>query len=323
MNVDLTNPIFHDEDKAREHLEKLRWPDGPACPHCGTVDEATKLNAKTKNTRKGVYKCRACQKPFSVTVGTVYERSHIPLHKWVLATYLMSASKKGISSHQLMRTLGLGSYRTAWFMTHRIRAAMQELKPGPMGGKGKVVEADETYIGNKAGTKRNRRKGKGANQHEKWKVVSLVERGGKARSIHVDDLTTYSLRNALVTNVDRKSDLMTDDWRAYISIGKEFSSHQTVNHSIEEYVRGTVHTNTIEGFFSIFKRGMKGVYQHCAEHHLQRYLAEFDFRYSYRVKLGYSDTDRAEIALKSIQGKRLTYRPTRQQIKKAQAAGHA
>lgn len=314
--TNLTDPIFTNEDKARAHLEAIRWPDGPVCPHCGTVDEATQL--KGKSTRPGVYKCRACSKPFSVTVGTAYERSHIPLHKWLLATHLLTSAKKGISAHQLMRNLGLGSYRTAWFMAHRIREAMKDVNPGPMGGEGKVVEADETYTGNKGRNKARRKDGYRAGA-DQWKVVSLVERGGKARSTHVEFLTANTVRNVLVTNIDRKSDLMTDTANVYTKVGGEFSSHQAVNHSMNEWARGLVHTNTIEGFFSIFKRGMRGVYQHCGEHHLHRYLVEFDFRYSYRVKLGYSDTDRARIALKGIGGKRLTYRPTRAQVAAAEA----
>lgn len=317
MDIDLNNPVFHDEDKAREHLEAIRWPDGPICPHCGVIDEATKLTGKS--TRPGVYKCRACQKPFSVTVGTVYERSHIPLHKWVLATHLLTSSKKGMSAHQLWRMLGFGSYRTAWFMAHRIREAMRELNPGPLGGSGKVVEADETYTGNKGRNRRVKRRDGMAGNSEQWKVVSLVERGGKARSKHVDFLTANAVRHVLVTNVDRKSDLMTDTANVYKAVGREFASHETVNHSLNEWARGLVHTNTIEGFFSIFKRGMKGIYQHCGEQHLHRYLAEFDFRYSYRMKLGYTDTARARLALKGIGGKRLTYRPTRQQVEAAEA----
>jgi len=307
MSVNLTDPIFNDETAAREHLERIRWPNGPFCPHCGNSDPERITKLEGKSHRPGLHQCNECDGHFTVTVGSIMERSHIPLAKWVLGFHLMAASKKGISAHQLHRMLGI-TYKSAWFMSHRIRAAMGEVEPGPMGGKGKIVEADETYIGNTAGVKRAKREGRRGPGHEKWKVVSLVERGGKARSIHVDDLTGHTLRNALVTNVDRKSDLMTDEWRAYRDIGEEYASHKTVNHSIEEWVRGNTHTNTIEGFFSIFKRGMKGVYQHCGEQHLQRYLVEFDFRYSHRVKLGYSDEDRAAVAIRGAEGKRLTYR---------------
>jgi hypothetical protein len=236
----------------------------------------------------------------------VFERSKVPLTKWWLATHLLGSSKKGMSAHQLHRMLGV-TYKTAWFMAHRIRTAMIDANPGPLGGDGKVVEADETYTGNKARNKARRSNGWRAGG-EQWKVLSLVERGGKARSTHVDSLTGNAVRYVLVTNVDRKTDLMTDQSKAYTVAGKEFASHETVNHSLNEWARGLAHTNTIEGFFSIFKRGMKGVYQHCGEQHLHRYLAEFDFRYSHRVKLGYNDKDRALKIMEGIEGKRLTYR---------------
>ena len=309
MTANLQNPIFNDLDAAREALEAVRWPLGPYCPHCGNADpeRIAKVAGKKQSHRPGLYYCNECKGQFTVTVGTVFERSKVPLTKWWLATFLMNSSKKGFSAHQLHRSLGV-TYKTAWFMAHRVRAAMAEMNPGPMGGKGKIIEADETYYGNVAGTKRARRRDKGASGQEKWKVVSLVERGGKARSTHVDYLTATTLRNVLVTNADRKSDLMTDEFASYIAVGKEYASHQTVVHSKEEYVRGNVHTNSIEGFFSIFKRGMMGIYQHCSEQHLCRYLSEFDFRYSHRVKLGYSDWDRTLIALRGIEDKRLTYR---------------
>src|SRR3990167_3530561 len=296
--IDLTNPIYQDVDKAREHLEALQWPNGPICPHCGNIDPERITKLKGKSTRPGVYKCNECAKPFSVTVGTVFERSHIPLNKWLLAVHLLTSSKKGISAHQMWRMLNFGSYRTAWFMMHRIREAMKDYNPGPLGGEGKIVEADETYIGN-AGKARMRYtlipgKGwqpRGGNAH-KYKVVTLVERNGRARSVVVDHLTANQVRNILVTNVDRKSDLMTDESNVYTKVGTEFASHQTVNHGEDEYARGTVSTNTIQGFFSIFKRGMRGVYQHCGEAHLHRYLSEFDFRYSNRAGLGVDDTAR-------------------------------
>lgn len=303
--------IYTDENAAREHLESLNWPDGPICPHCGTVNEATKLSGKS--TRPGVYKCRPCRKPFSVTVGTVFERSKIKLNTWVHAVDIYTASKKGFSAHQLHRTLGV-TYKTAWFMAHRIREAMTEAKgpTNPMGGEGKIVEADETYYGQKADkakvTTSGRpfvHKGKAAN---KIAIVSLVERGGKVRSFHVGRADAATVASILFTNVKRDTALHTDESRLYTVLGKEYASHETVNHSAKEYARGIVHTNTIEGFFSIFKRGMKGVYQHCGEQHLHRYLAEFDFRYNQRISLGINDTMRAEAALKGIVGKRLTYR---------------
>ncbi len=304
--------IYTDEPAARAHLEALNWPDGPICPHCGVVNEATKLAGKS--TRPGVYKCRPCQKPFSVTVGTVFERSKIKLNVWVWAVDLYTASKKGFSAHQLHRTMGV-TYKTAWFMAHRIREAMTEQKgpTNPMGGDGKIVEADETYYGQKADKPKTRTSGqpflkKGRAAH-KIAIVSLVERGGKVRSFHVKGNTTAeTVTNILFTNVKRDTALHTDESKLYTVLGKEYASHDTVNHSAKEYVRGTVHTNTIEGFFSIFKRGMKGIYQHCGEQHLHRYLAEFDFRYNTRISLGYNDTIRAENALKGIVGKRLLYR---------------
>jgi len=297
--MDLQSAIYTDAEAAREHLEAIRWPDGPVCPHCGVLDHASRI----AGGREGLLFCNACRKQFSVTVGTVYERSKIALNKWVLATHLLCSSKKGMSANQLGRMLGL-TYKSAWFMVHRIRAAMTETNPGPLGGEGKTVEADETYIGNVRRSRLNKSSGK-----DKFKVLSLVERGGRARSTHIEFLTTNEVRQTVVTNVSRKSYLMTDEANVYTRLGKEFASHQVVNHSKYEYARGSASTNTVEGFFSIFKRGMIGTYQHCGEAHLHRYLAEFDFRYSYRVKLGYSDIDRAKIALKGIEGKRLTYRP--------------
>ncbi|MDH3195060.1 MAG: IS1595 family transposase [Hyphomicrobiales bacterium] len=312
---DLTATIYTDQDAAREHLEAIQWPEGPVCPHCGNVDQDRITKLKGKSTRPGVYKCKECRKPFSVTVGTVFERSHVPLNKWVLATHLMAASKKGMSAHQLHRMLGV-TYKTAWFMSHRIREAMRDDNPTPMGGSGKTVEADETYFGNVKGSRRKDvlKDGKwvkrGGGTGTRYKIVSLVERNGRARSVHVPSLTANTVRKVLVTNTSRKSDLMTDESNVYPAVGREFASHDTVNHGAGEYGRGLVHTNTIEGFFSIFKRGMKGVYQHCSEAHLHRYLTEFDFRYSNRIALKVDDAQRAEIALKGIRGKRLTYRRT-------------
>ena len=294
--------IYTDENAARRHLEKLQWPDGPICPHCGVVNEATLL--KGKSTRPGVYKCKPCQKPFSVTVGTVYEDSHVPLHKWVYATHLLTASKKGISSHQLHRTLGV-SYKTAWFMSHRIREAMRPAKLTPMGGAGKIIEVDETVFGFQEGA--NAKTPRQGSQFRNV-VLTLVERKGSARSFKIDGTTVGQIVPVVRTNIRRESDLMTDQATWYKKVGSEFASHETVNHEIDEYVRGNVTTNTVEGYYSIFKRGMKGIYQHCSEKHLHRYLSEFDFRYSNRSALGVEDAARADKALEGIRGKRLKYR---------------
>lgn len=309
MMCDLTNPIFSDEDAARKHFEELRWPDGPVCPHCGVIDEATELQGNS--TRAGVYKCRACRKPFTATVGTLYERSKIPLHKWLLATHLMAASKKGISAHQLWRMLGFGSYRTAWFMAHRIREGMRELKfDTPMGGEGKTVEADETYVGGKEKNKHaKKRKASNIGGQGKEIVFSLVERGGKVRSHHVASVTAKTLRPILLEQLDGKTALMTDDAGQYRHMNKDFA-HETVNHGAGEYVRGHAHTNTIEGYFSVMKRGITGTYHHVSQQHLKRYLAEFDFRYNERMALGVTDAQRAAKAVKGIEGKRLTYQQT-------------
>lgn len=310
MTADLTNPVFTDETKAREWLETVRWPAGAYCPHCGTTENVTQL--KGKSQRPGLYQCNEpkCRKNFTVTVGTLYERSHIPLHKWLLVTHLLTSSKKGISAHQIHRMIGI-TYKSAWFMCHRIRAAMTD-DAAPMGGGGQVIEADETYIGPSGyvlDTKTNKWKLKRGGG-DKMKVVTLVEREGKARSIKVDEITSKSIHELLTANAKPDTILMTDEAKFYRIAGKKFDMHSTVNHKRKEYVRGPVHTNTVEGFFSIFKRGMKGVYQHCGEQHLQRYLAEFDFRYNHRTALGVTDAMRAEAAIKGITGKRLTYRRT-------------
>ncbi|MGH6847939.1 MAG: IS1595 family transposase [Methylocella sp.] len=299
---DLTNQIFHNDDKAREHLETMLWPDGPHCPRCGVMgNRITKLQGTS--TRPGVYKCKDCRKPFSVTVGTVMERSHIPLSKWLLATQLMASSKKGMSAHQLHRMVGT-SYEAAWFMFHRLREAANDPTPGPLGGQSKVVEVDESYIGGKS---KNKAYGP---PPKKMAVFSLVEREGKVRSRHVADVTAKTLRDAIVTQVDRKSHLMTDEAPVYAKTGKEFSGHGTVNHSIDEYVRhgGFTHTNTIESFFAIMKRGVYGNFHSVSEAHLPRYLAEFDFKYNHRSALGYSDAERGEVLLRGTKGKRLLYR---------------
>ena len=305
--------IFTNADDARAYLEGQRWPDGPVCPHCGTVNEATPLKGKAH--RPGVYQCNACREQFTVTVGTVFERSKIPLNTWLYATHLLCSSKKGMSSHQLHRMLGV-TYKTAWFMTHRIREAMRDVNAGPIGGEGKIVEADETYFGRRENPKPSAaRKGRPNLKKKPWDkraVVALVERGGEVRMFHVENADAASIRETLVRNADRKSDLHTDESRLYTETGKEFAAHRTVKHSAGEYVRYedgyAIHSNTVENVFSVFKRGMKGIYQHCGEAHLHRYIAEFDFRYNRRAALGYTDDMRTDDALKGIEGKRLTYR---------------
>ena len=296
--VDLTRPIYHDNNAAREHLESLLWPDGPVCPRCrATGDRVTKL--KGKSTRPGVHKCKDCRKPFTVTVNTVMERSKIPLCKWVLAAQLMASSKKGMSALQLKRMLGV-TYETAWFLFHRLRECAIDPNRGPIGGANKVVEADETYVGGKA---KNAHKGKPV--PKKHAVFTLVERDGEARSFHVTKVNSKTLRPILVKNADRKSYLMTDDHTVYPSIGNEFAGHGTVNHSAGEYVRGTFwYTNTVESYFALLKRGMMGSFHNVSEAHLYRYLAEFDFRHNTR-KL--SDGERTDELLRGAMGKRLMY----------------
>lgn len=298
--MNLTDPIFTDADAARAHLEAQRWADGVTCPHCGGLDRIKKLEGKSH--RPGLYQCGDCRKQFTVTVGTVFERSKVPLNKWLLATYLMASSKKGISAHQLHRSLGV-TYKTAWFMFHRIREAMRNDDDTPMGGGGGPVEADETFIGREPGKK------KGRAYHHKMKVLSLVDREtGRARSLVVDDLKRDTVEKFVGENVSREAQLMTDEAWFYGRIGKEFADHQSVAHGDDEWVRGSAHTNTIEGYFSIFKRGMRGVYQHCGKQHLHRYVSEYEFRYNYRSANGYNDADRADAILKSAEGRRLTYR---------------
>lgn len=303
--MNLTDKIFHDDEAARLHLEAQRWPDGAYCPHCGECEKVTELQGKS--TRPGTYICKACRTKFTVTVGTIFERSHIGLAKWMMAFRLMAASKKGVSAHQLHRMLGV-TYKSAWFMAHRIREAMRDDVRGPLGGEGMTVEADETYVGgkekNKHRNKRNSRDMFGGKQA----VVTLVERDGRARSFHVANVTAKRLAPVLFTNVSRKSNLMTDGARFYVRAGEQFASHQSVDHVSGEYVRGTAHSNTVENYFSILKRGVTGTFHHVSEAHLHRYLAEFDFRYSNREGLGVSDAMRADLMLKGSTGKRLTYR---------------
>jgi transposase-like protein len=301
-----TDPMFTDETKAREALEAVRWPDGPFCPHCGNSaqDRIAKVEGKKHSHRPGLYYCGECQGQFTVTVKTVFERSKVPLTKWWQATFLMNSSKKGMSAHQLHRMLGV-TYKTAWFMAHRIREAMKDMNPSPIGGEGKIIEADETVIG---GSKVNRAYAKKA--PKKQTVFSLVERGGGVRSFHIANVTARMLRPLIVKAASRKSRIMTDEAQWYVRVGDEFARHESVNHWQNEYVRGDVYTNTAENYFSILKRGIYGVYQHVSEAHLHRYLVEFDFRYSNRAGLGVSDGERVVKALKGIEGKRLTYRPT-------------
>ncbi len=308
----LSDPRFRDEEAAFAWVEARLWPHGPVCPHCGVVDNAAKLAGKS--TRIGVYKCRGCRKPFRVTVGTVMEASHIKLHAWLQALHLMTCSKKGISSNQLHRVLGIG-LRAAWFLSHRIREAMRAGDLGPLGGNGKVVEADETYFG-KVETPRPRARGRipkpvksgKPGPADKRAIVALVERGGSVRSFHAENADKATVNLIVANNVARDTRLHTDESRLYGDALRHVAQHETVHHSSGEYVRGDVHTNSAEGYFSVFKRGMKGVYQHCREKHLHRYLAEFDFRHNHRVRLGVNDAMRAEAALLGIVGKRLTYR---------------
>lgn len=308
----LSDKHFHNEEAAYRFVEQRVWPEGPVCPHCGGTERISKM--KGQSTRIGAYKCYQCRKPFTVKVGTVFESSHVKLHLWLQAIFLMSSSKKGISANQLHRTLGV-TLKTAWFMAHRIREAMRSGDLSPLGGEGKVVEADETYYGEQAERKESpQRKGrpyikKGGKSGPGGKraIVSLVERGGNVRSFHVAHASQLNVAQLVRENLDRETNLFTDESRLYTNVGGEFASHETVKHSAKEYVRGKVHTNTVENVFSVFKRGMRGTYQHCAEKHLHRYLAEFDFRYNSRVALGVNDEARADRALKGIVGKRLTY----------------
>ena len=291
---------FHSEEAAFAYVEARIWPEGPVCPHCGGYDRIGKMGGKS--TRVGLYKCYQCRKPFTVRIGTIFESSHVPLNIWLQAMYLIAGSKKGISSNQLHRTLGV-TLKTAWFMSHRIREAMRDGSMEPFGGEGGDVQVDETYIGNLQGVE----KARGGFRH-KMRVVSLLDkRTGRTRSVYSPSLGAGEVANIVRSNVLQESHLVTDESRYYWRVGKEFEGHSRVFHGANNYVTNGRTTNDLEGFFSIFKRGMRGVYQFCNEKHLHRYLAEFDFRYSNRIALGYNDADRADTLLKGITGKRLTY----------------
>ena len=304
---------FYDEKAAFEHVESTLWPEGPVCPKCGNCEKHYKLEGlRTKPSKKnpqgierhGLYKCAACRSQFTVRVGTIFEESKLPLHKWLQAIHLICSSKKGISSHQLARTLEI-TVKSAWFLSHRIREAMRGNDFTPMGGDGGIVEIDETYTGKRDLARGQKiRDGRGA--WHKVPVLTLVSRDGEARSFALDGAGRSDILPIVRRNLHDEARVVTDESRVYMHLNREYR-HEAVNHSKGEYGRGVVHTNTIEGYFSIFKRGMKGVYQHCKEHHLHRYLAEFDFRYSNRVKLGVDDMERARRALVGFKGKRLTY----------------
>jgi transposase-like protein len=297
-NSVLSAPQFQDEGAAFDYVEAHLWPQGPVCPFCGEKERIGRLQGKT--TRPGLRKCYACRKPFTVRIGSIFEDSHFPLHLWLQAIHLMCCSKKGISTRQIQRMFQC-SMKTAWHLTHRIRLAMDDKDGGQLGGMGKHIEADETYYGNKPG--RDIRRGTG----HKRVVVSLVERGGDVRSFHVETADIPTVRKIINQNADKASILNTDEAAMYKPVGKEFTGHQVVHHGNKEYVRDTAYTNTLEGFFSIFKRGMVGVYQRCDEKHLHRYLAEFDFRYNARQSLGVNDQQRTSRAVMGAKGKRLTY----------------
>jgi len=297
-------PQFHNEEAAYAFVEARVWPEGPVCPRCGTFERIGKLEGKS--TRIGTYKCYECRKPFTVKIGTIFESSHVKMHIWLQAIYLIAASKKGMSANQLHRTLGV-TLKTAWFMGHRIREAMRSGDLTPFGSDGGAVEVDETFIGHDRTIKpKGQKKGRGF--HHKHKVLSLIDRTtGQARSMVVEDLKASTLGPIVVENLDEEARLMTDEASYYTLVGRMFTEHGVVHHNRGEYGRGDIYTNTVEGYFSIFKRGMKGVYQHCAKRHLHRYLAEFDFRYNNRAALEIDDRQRAENLLRGAVGRRLTY----------------
>jgi transposase-like protein len=307
------NPIFQDETKAREALEAVRWPNGPVCPHCGNVDQdkLAKVEGTKKSHRPGLFYCNECKGQFTVTVGTVFERSKVPLTKWWMASHLFNQGKNGVSAHEIHRSLGV-TYKTAWFMMHRLREAMIDSNPTPMGGKGKSIQADETYYGNTS----KRAKGWKKGHRHKASVVALIEKPkGKIRAFHVElGIGADVVRTLLVKHARKTSELHTDESRLYTKVGKEFSAHKTVEHGWNGqgfYVGADGQTtNAVENFFGTFKRSMKGTYRFCSEKHLQRYVNEFAFRYNNRSGLGITDGERTTLAMKGIEGKRLTYRPT-------------
>ncbi|MCC7393526.1 MAG: IS1595 family transposase [Sphingomonadaceae bacterium] len=298
-------PQFKSEEGAFAYVEAQLWPNGPVCPHCGNCDQGRIRKMEGKTTRLGLHKCNECRKPFTVRMGTIFESSHLALHLWLQVIHLMCASKKGISTRQIQRMLQC-SMKTAWFLTHRIREAMRSGDVTPFGGNGGVVEVDETFIGKKKGMPKRRA------FHHKMKVLALLDRdSGQARTMVIEDVRAETIMPIVLANVEREARIMTDEHSGYRDAGKWFAGHGTTSHGRGEYVNledRTIHSNTVEGYFSIFKRGMKGVYQHCTEQHLHRYLAEFEFRYNNREKFEISDTVRAEIALRGVVGKRLTYK---------------
>lgn len=308
----LSRPYFHDEQAAFDFVEAIIWPKGPVCPHCGGTERISKIAPnKAARVRYGLKKCGQCRGQFTVRMGTIFEESRLPMTKWLQAIFLMTASKKGVSAHQLHRTLEV-TYKTAWFLAHRIREAMRTGDLDRFGTGGATVEVDETFIGRDPDAHAERDTTKKASFHLKMKVVSLVEREtGRARSFVVDRITPDDVLPIVEANLHREAKVLTDESYLYRGFKRYYASHESVNHSLNEYVRrndATIHTNTIEGFFSVFKRGMKGTYQHCAKKHLHRYLAEFDFRYSYRSALGVDDTTRARCAIQGVVGRRLTYK---------------
>jgi transposase-like protein len=312
----LSDPKFHDEEAAFAFIESLLWPKGPVCPHCGSKERIGRL--KGKSYRIGLHKCYVCRKEFTVRIGTIFEDSHIPLKVWLQAMFMVASSKKGISANQLHRSLGI-TLKSAWFMGHRIREAMREGDLYPFGSTGGTVEADETYLWDSDELKALEYEMPFRFSHigRKNKILSLVDReSGEVRSSVVEDLKAKTLIPILKENIAREARIVTDEGSGYKSLKKDFPDHYVVNHSAGQYVWADdpgIHINTVEGYFSIFKRGMRGVYQHCAKKHLHRYLAEFDFRYSNRIAKGIDDSDRAGKLLKGVAGKRLTYQTTHSQ----------
>jgi transposase-like protein len=309
MTAVFQDPMFQDVISAREALEAVLWPDGPICRHCGNSDPDRIAKMEGKSHRPGLYYCNECHGQFTVTVGTVFERSKVPLTKWWMAAHMLNSGKNGCSAHEIHRTIGV-TYKTAWFMMHRLREAMTELNPTPMGGPGQSVQADETYYGNSS----KRAKGYKKGHRYKQQVVALVEPMGRVRAFHVKRATADGVRTILVTNASRKSELHTDESRLYVEVGKEFAAHRTVEHGWNQggfYVGAHGQTtNAVENFFGTFKRGMKGTYRFCSEQHSQRYVSEFEFRHNNRSGLGVNDGERTANAMRGIEGKRLTYRPT-------------